>query len=387
MKAISCHSTNMDPYQAGIEIGEQLASIHPEVIFLFSSIHYEGSPELLSAIYDVLDSENTILIGCTGDGFYEHDKVANAGVSAVGIHSNGAVRWHLAYESGVGENPQQATQCCMEKLAVACGSRAPDFYFMTTDFRSDSSEIITALRKLTSLPVVGGAGADDFLLKSCFTYANQQVLTDCIVMLAVEGDLSYEIRIAQEMPLVGVAGKITEGSGLMVSTIDHIPAIDFIEKQLGKPLNTVDAGVVTLKIMGDQEQELRLRSLLMPDEKDPSGKIEFFGGVEQGATAKVCLASPDKIVKDISDIAGTLSDLPFKPVAGLIVSCAGRKKVLGDKIDLEVKELIQGYPALTAIAGFPSFGEFGPVKEGDGYSRPLFHNMTYILLLIGPGQK
>jgi len=39
MNTKSCFSVNMDPYSAGVEIGEQLADINPEVIFLFSSIH------------------------------------------------------------------------------------------------------------------------------------------------------------------------------------------------------------------------------------------------------------------------------------------------------------------------------------------------------------
>ncbi|MCD4654169.1 hypothetical protein K8T06_09550, partial [bacterium] len=66
MKTRSCYSINLDPYRAGIEIGEKIVDIRPEVIFLFSSIHYNGSPELAEAIYDVLGSNKTILIGNTG---------------------------------------------------------------------------------------------------------------------------------------------------------------------------------------------------------------------------------------------------------------------------------------------------------------------------------
>ena len=34
------------------------------------------------------------------------------------------------------------------------------------------------------------------------------------------------------------------------------------------------------------------------------------------------------------------------------------------------------------LAGFASFGEIAPRSLGRGFTRPLFHNMTYILLLF-----
>ncbi len=36
-----------------------------------------------------------------------------------------------------------------------------------------------------------------------------------------------------------------------------------------------------------------------------------------------------------------------------------------------------------ALAGFPSLGEIAPLRTADGYSPSLFHNMTYVLMLIG----
>jgi hypothetical protein len=34
------------------------------------------------------------------------------------------------------------------------------------------------------------------------------------------------------------------------------------------------------------------------------------------------------------------------------------------------------------LAGFPSFGEIAPLRRRGGYTRNLFHNMTYVLLLL-----
>lgn len=387
MKAVSCFSTQMDPYRAGLELGEELVTINPEIIFLITSVHYEGSSELTSAIYEVLGNDHVVLIGNTGDGFYERNKVADFGVSALGINSEGAVRWHLASASGVEETPKEATRSCMEQLKAACGSAMPSFYYFVTDYRTDTSEILTALQEMTSLPVVGGAAADDFSFKQSFVYANHEVLEDSIVMLAAEGAVSFDISIAQDIRPVGNSGKITQCSGTRIKMIDDQPAMNFVEQELGKPVVGTDGGVVTLKLLGKNEQEQCLRALLSPPEQQRSGDVDLFGGVEQGSFVKVCLAQPDEVIQDVKNVVSSLSDLPFNPVAGLIVSCAGRKRLLGEKIECEVTELADQYPDLKALVGFPSFGEFGPVKQGDKYSRPLFHNMTFILLLLGEAKS
>lgn len=384
MKTKSCYSQNLHPYRAGIEIGEKISNIHPEVIFLFSSIHYNGSPLLLEGIHDVLEGDDIVLIGNTGDGFYEKEKVCDVGVSALGINSLGRLRWHLAHESGIKENPFEATQRCLSRINRECSSTSRRIYFIASDFRTDTSRIIASIRESACGPVVGGLAGDDHSIKTCFVYAGKKVLTNNIAILAIEGDVPYEILIAHNLQGVGKPGVITESSGPVVRSIDNIPVMAFLQRELGKPLNVVDEGTLTFRITNSTNRyEQNIRSMLLPEDNQINSSIRLFGGVEEGDHALVCLAPPKRIIQDIKDVAESFSDLPFKPAAALIVSCAGRKKVLGGIIDNEVKDILLKCDSLEAIAGFPSFGEFGPVKTATGYSKPLFHNMTFVLLLIG----
>lgn len=293
IKTRSCFSTNMDPYRAGVEIGESLAGIHPEVIFLFPTIHYRGSPELVEAIYEVLEPEEPVLIGNTGDGFYERNKVANVGVSALGIHSGGSVKWHLASESGLGKAPFDATKRCISSVNEACKSTEPVLYFLAADFRTDASEVIKALQKNAAGPVIGGLAGDNNEFKRCFIYANHETLTDSIAVLALEGTIAYDIRIANQFQPIGRTGVVTENEGTTVKTIDGLPATSFIEKELGKPLETVDQGITTFKMMdGKDSDEFRIRSLLLPDDKMQDGSIRLFGGVEEEIMFSSALLHP-----------------------------------------------------------------------------------------------
>ena len=91
----------------------------------------------------------------------------------------------------------------------------------------------------------------------------------------------------------------------------------------------------------------------------------------------------NRIVQDVRAISSHLRDHSRAPVAGLVISCAGRKHVLaGRDDDHEVGAVREGCGQAFPLAGFPSFGEIGPRRTEGGYTRTLFHNMTYILLVF-----
>ena len=383
MQVKSHFSINLNAYMAGLEIGKALSEINPEIIFLFTSIHYNGSAELTEAIYDTIDSENTIIIGNTGDGFYEKNRVENIGVSALAINANGKVRWNIAHKTDIAAQPYESTKQCIDELNSNQKLTGDELYFISSNFKTDGSEIIRALKDHTNGKVVGGLASDDYKIKSSFVYANKKVLTDSIAILLIDGDIAFDIKLAHNMNATGKYGVVTKSSDTFVNTIDNIPASDFIKQKLGKPMSIVDEGVIVFKVTNDGNNDSRVRAIFAPNSTSNTDAIKLGGGIKEGNRVQLCRASPDKIISDVTVIAKSVKDLPFTPIAAIIVSCAGRKRVLGDSISQEVSEIKNNCPTIKAIAGYPSLGEIGPVKNNKDYSSALFHNMTFILLLIG----
>jgi len=382
MKTQSTFSQNMDPYRAGLEIAGVLEGIEPEIIFLFSSIHYNGSEELAEAIYDVIDRDNLIVIGCTGDGFYERNMVANIGASALAINSNGAVQWRLDQEEGIGLSPFETTKRCFARLTKACPHSR--LFFLFSDFRTDASEVMRAASGSVSVPVIGGMAGDNFDMEQCFIYVNKKVVTDTVVLLAVDGDFPFEIFSVHNLKPEGNIGTLTECRSTTIHTIDNLPAMRFVEEAMGMPLEQLDTGTITANVMNpDDPQIMRHRSLLLSKDPDHDSDIHLFGGIKEGERIQLCLTNSDEIVSEVEKIAVGIDLLPFHPAACLIVSCAGRKQLLGNKNSIEIDALAVAKKIPAAIAGFPSLGEISPVKTDSGYSQPLFHNMTYVLLAFG----
>ena len=62
-----------------------------------------------------------------------------------------------------------------------------------------------------------------------------------------------------------------------------------------------------------------------------------------------------------------------KPDFALLISCVGRKIILGESVVEEVKAVANTYNDKTIMAGFYSYGEISPFDEG---GKCQLHNQT-----------
>jgi hypothetical protein len=381
MRAISNTTVISDPYRAGVALGESLAAFAPEVVFLFSSVQYSVA-ELLEGLYDALERNDVLVVGNSGDGFYEASGTADHGAAVLGLSSDGQVRWRLERVDGVQENLQSKMRHLMTELTSA--GETPCLGYLVSDFRADANEIETVLCDMVNFPVVGGFAADDHQMIKSYIYANHEVISDALVMLVGYGDLRFSIAVGNSLRPVGNTGQIEAAVGTQIDQIDGLAAMNFIERETGKPVLQTDRGILCLTVHDPQAtDEKRLRSIV-PDFSKRSGSIGLFGGISNGHWVQVCQANPEDLSAEVYAIAAAAGASGKPMAAALVVSCSGRKALLGGHIEHEVSALTRAFPAGLPLAGFPSFGEIAPLRRGAGYTHNLFHNMTYVLLLIEP---
>ncbi len=382
MRAHSCVSVELEPYRAGLELASQLVELAPEVVFLFPSIHYQGSTELVAGLYDGLGNDELLVLGNTGNGFYCTDHCGEIGVAALGLNDAGRIRYHVSHATGVLAEPYATARRCVEGLGEA-RARCRLFFF-AVDFRTDTSEVLRAMQQELPAPAVGGAAGDDYRMTQSFQYLNRQVLEDSLVLIGLEGDFSFDISVAHELRPIGKIGIVTGSEGVTLTSIDNKPTLQFVTEQIGRPCLEMDMGVICFRVETSVEtSEARLRSL-MPFPDHESGAVKLYGGIEPGSLVKCCVAQPDDMLREVDQLVTSLARLTFQPRAALVVSCAGRKQLLAGRVSGELEPLMRlKWVGEAAVAGYPSYGEFGPVRNETGYSRHLFHNMTYLLLLLG----
>lgn len=383
MQAASVSTQAADPYRAGLQLGKELSQHNPEVVFLFTTEHYCTSNELLEGFYDGLGNDDAVVIGGSGDGYYEASQVGEIGASALGLCSKGSVDWGLFYQQGVMTAPQTTARALLEQARQALGDTQPAFMFLLCDSRTDATEIEQILEHETQVPVVGGMTVEGEESQSCALFANTRLLTDAAVLLTVSGPVKFDIHIDHSLTKVGQPGIVSQANGTMINQIDGLPAMEFVERETGKPVLPSDSGLTSLTFSEVHQPELtRVRSIL-PNIPEQNGAFQVYGGMTDGKEVQVCLGEPSRIISGIQDMIARSKRPDFTPDAAVVISCCGRKWLLGDQITEEVKALADQYDQLPMV-GFPSQGEIGPLKTAEGaYAANLFHNMTFILLLIG----
>jgi hypothetical protein len=142
--------------------------------------------------------------------------------------------------------------------------------------------------------------------------------------------------------------------------------------------------VLALTVTDHDRADEKILRTIVPDFSVESGSLGLYGGIEAGKRVRVCLADPQQLTAEVYRIAAEARSQGFEPAAAFFVSCNGRKWLLGEQIRHETLALKETFGRDLPLVGFASFGEIGPLKtEHGGYTRNLFHNMTYVLLLLG----
>lgn len=386
MQARSVISRKPDGYRAGLELGAALADLEPEIVFLFTTVHFVDNDDLLSGLYEGLGRDDVLVIGCCGDGCFESRSFTELGASALGLCSDGELQWRVGRGDGVGADPVDATRRAFAGAMAQLNGQRPALCYLLSDFRTDATQIERVVEREIDVPVVGGLAMDNARLERCALYLNRARLEDCVLVLAIAGPLRFAIHTGNRIPAVGMRGRVEQAEGATLQRIEGISARAFMERETGQAVLRSDPGTMPLTISDPEDPEIRrVRSVIggfgrtSPDD----GSLTLYGGIDVGAWVQPCVAAPQDLLGEVDRIAGHAAGSGFSPTAALVTSCAGRKLVLGEDTFREVEILNDAFARALPLAGFPSGGEFGPMRTSHGYSRNLFHNMSFVLVLMG----
>lgn len=373
----------LDPYRAGLELGETLRGIDPEAVILFPSVHYsEGVEDLFEGLYDGLENRELLVVGGTGDGFYEGSVVESIGVGAMGFSGGGAVEWGLAMSpQGAVSNPRAAGVACSTNLIEEMGGE-PDFAITFAPMTCDGTLFAEGIREAMTAPCVGALTGDDRQFKGGAVLANGQVVGDAAVMLGLKGGFGQTTQLGAGLYFVGTLGVLERSEGTTIFRISGLPATEFLRKQWGSPMSEEDLAVVSFAVVTDGG-EMLIRTPITFDNDE--GTIRLFGSIPEGSNIQICCAKKDRMLVAVSKLAATCMDQVINPSGALVISCAGRKWLLGEEIQQEMTSLIDSLPQGLPFLGLPSFGEFGPQNnsaKGEAEATH-FHNVTCVMTLFG----
>lgn len=184
----------------------------------------------------------------------------------------------------------------------------------------------------------------------------------------------------------GPIRRVTKAEANVLYEIDGKPALKLYKEYLGdKAAELPASGLLypfALLREEDRQETGLIRTILAVDEEKES--LTLAGDMPQGGLVRLMHADTDSLVEGAREAAEEAHIKGRKgSSATLLVSCVGRKIIMGSDVDEEVEAVIGAIGENSAFAGFYSYGEICPYSE-TGFSE--LHNQTMTITHISEEQ-
>jgi hypothetical protein len=178
----------------------------------------------------------------------------------------------------------------------------------------------------------------------------------------------------------GLERIVTKSENNILYEIDGKNALDLYKIYLGKYAEELPASALLfpLSIKIDGVAEPIVRTILSVDQSNRT--MTFAGDLPKGSKVRFMKANFDRLIDAASEAAFSCLELnSFTPKLALLISCVGRKLILGSRIDEEVEAVSEVFGSETIISGFYSYGEISHMKA---FGECIFHNQTITITCL-----
>lgn len=225
----------------------------------------------------------------------------------------------------------------------------------------NGTDLIEELKAETvhNVPIFGGIAGDGYLFERTVVGLNHDAVDHSIVIVGFYGS-HLQLGFGSEGGWTdfGPEREVTLSTKNKVFKIGDHYALDIYKEYLGKYAEELPGSALyfPLSMRETPESEPVVRTILSIDENEKS--MTFAGNLPQGSLVKFMKGNSDKLI-DASFHAATNAEGQGSKMA-LLVSCVGRKIVLGDRIEEEIEAVREILGKDTMLFGFYSYGEITP---------------------------
>ena len=235
----------------------------------------------------------------------------------------------------------------------------------------NGSDLVKGMNE--SLPagvtISGGLAGDGPRFEKTLVGLDSNVQIGNIAAIALYGEhlqVSYSSRGGWDS--FGPDRKITKSKANVLYELDGKSALSLYKKYLGDLAAQLPGSALLFPIairVGEHGQPL-VRTILSINEEEQS--MTFAGNMPEGAYARLMKANFDRLIDAAAGAAETclIGFEKESPELALLVSCVGRRIVLGQRIEEEIESVRDEFGSATAIAGFYSYGEISPLGPTAG---------------------
>jgi len=250
-------------------------------------------------------------------------------------------------------------------------------FLLSDGLHVNGSEIVKGLNSALDkeVPCTGGLAGDAANFQKTLVGLNQAPKENQIVAIGFYGD-SLEIGYGSVggWDNFGAERLVTRSEGNVLYELDGQSALDLYKMYLGDKAAELPGSALLfpLGLKFDEDSDTIVRTVLAVDEQKKS--MTFAGDIPEGCYVRLMKANFDRLIEGANLAAeySTQRGGEASDKLAVLVSCVGRKLILGQRIDEEVEAVKNVLGDGATITGFYSYGEISPVES----SRCELHNQT-----------
>ena len=324
------------------------------------------------------------IVGCSTGGQILGDDVSDDTIAAVALRFE-RTQLRLAAESlGKADDSRSCGEAIGRKLK---GGELSGIFVLSDGLNVNGSELVAGMTAVVGadVPISGGLAGDGA------EFGETVVGADCLPrsrLVAAVGFYGPHVRIghgtAGGWDVFGPRRRVTRASGNVLFKLDGEPALDLYERYLGEedakglpgtgllfPLQVFDP---------NRPDHVVVRTILAVDHAARS--MTFAGDVPEGWVAQLMRGNFERLAAGSGDAARLAAQGVCEAEGdgiAVLVSCIGRRLLMGQRIADEVEAAGAELDAGISRVGFYSYGEISP-HAASGCCE--LHNQTMTVTTI-----
>lgn len=352
-----------------------LASISPQLVFVFGSVALISHAGLLESL--CLGFPDAELAGCSTAGEISDDGVCDDQLILTAVHFNHpGVRVVHTDLRGMSDSEEAGLRLARQLSEPSLHSAV----VFSPGVQVNGSALIEGLIKTLApgVKLSGGLAGDGAQFKKTYTLSRHAVSSEQIVAIGfTSSQLELRHGSLHGWKPFGPARKVTRCDGNVLHELDGSPALNVYKAYLGPYADGLpESGLLfPFEMLSEMHEATGLiRTILAVDES--TGSLTLAGDIAQGCFLRLMHATTNSLVEGANDAAeaAVMNVPPGAQHLALLVSCMGRKLVMGNRVDEEVEAVAGVLGNNVRIAGFYSYGEISPGPEGGSIAD--LHNQT-----------
>ncbi|WP_288843312.1 FIST signal transduction protein [uncultured Deefgea sp.] len=381
MKVAQIKVSNFNEFESRYSI---LSQLEPHFLLVFASRSLLADPQWFQRLRQCFPV--AALLGCSTAGEIANDGVDDDCAVITAVHWQAGVPYCVETELAGMADSEAAGQ----RLASALNEQPLGGVIVLgqgVDINGSAllQGLVASLQ--TKVPVMGGLAGDGTAFSQTLVLSNEGISSHRIVAMAIPPEIHIGHGSFGGWQPFGPARRVTRSVGNVLFELDAEPALDVYKRYLGEYAAQLPASglLFPFEMLGQDHQAMGVvRTILGVNEAD--GSLILAGDIIADGYLRLMHASNDALIEGAEAAAQAAQAMvtPANQSLGLLVSCVGRKLVMGSRIDEEIEAVADVFGQHVTLAGFYSYGEISPFVSS---TECKLHNQTMTITILSESQR